>query len=186
MSYNYKAIDNISGILCRAAQHVLKVSTHKNVAYSTTIQSIPKIAMKPEIGCFVQLSGDYNGLFVANFSGDAALNIYKSYMTSMGIPEDELTNDFHSNEVLDSIGELVNQIMGKFMKNVGETYELSANCGQPKVIALNSAITLKIDADYSENRRLSFNIENHHFIFEVSMEKTEFITLPEGDLTNPE
>ncbi len=186
MPYNYKAIDNISGILCKAAQSVLKISTQKTVEFSSTIQSIPKIAMKPEIGCFVQLSGDYNGLFVANFSAEAAINIYRSYMLSMGIPEDELTGDYHSNEVLDSIGELFNQIMGKFMKNVAETYELSANCGQPKVIALNSAITLKIDADFSENRRLSFNIENHHFIFEISMEKTEFITLPEVALSDPE
>ena len=186
MTHNYKAIDKISEILCKAAKSVLKASTQKNVNYSSTIQSIPKIAMKPEIGCFVQLSGDYNGLFVANFSGDAALNIYKSYMTSMGIPEDELSKDYHSNEVLDSIGEIVNQIMGKFMKNVAEAFELSANCGQPKVIALNSAITLKIDADFSENRRLSFNIENHHFIFEVSMEKTEFIILPEADPTDSE
>lgn len=180
MTSNYQAIDMISGILCSSASNVLRKSTQKKIDYSRTIQSIPKIAMKPEVGSFVQLSGDYNGLFVANFTGEAALNIYRSYMLAMGIPESELSGDYHSGEVLDSIGEVVNQIMGKFMKSVEEEYQLTAYCGQPKVIALNSSITLQIDAEDSENRRLSFNIENHHFIFEVSMEKTEFITLPEA------
>ncbi len=186
MTPNYKSIDIISGILCKSAQKVLKASTRKKVEFSSTIQSIPKIAMKPDVGCFVQISGDYNGLLVANFSHSAALNIYKSYMISMGIPEDELIDEYSSNEVLDSIGEIVNQIMGNFMKNMGEAFELSANCGQPKVIALNSSITLSIDSDHSENRRISFNIENHHFLFELAMEKSDFIHLSEEVLQDRE
>lgn len=184
MVYHYKAIDQIAGILCKAAQNVLSTGTRKEVAYAPTIQSIQKIAMKPEVGCFVQLTGDYNGLFVANFSGAAAINIYRSYMLSMGLPEDELVKEFNSNEVLDSIGEIVNQIMGEFMRKVADEFGLTASCGQPKVITLNSAITLTLDADHSENRRLSFNIESNHFLFEISMEKTEFITLPEEDETD--
>ncbi len=178
MSSNYKAIDQMANILCKAAQKVLSTSTQKDIEYAPTIQSIQKIAMKPEVGCFVQLTGDYNGLFVANFSGSAAINIYRSYMISMGLPEDELVNAFNSNEVLDSIGEIVNQIMGEFMREVGERFGLTASSGQPKVISLNSAITLTLDADHSENRRLSFNIESNHFLFEIAMEKTEFIALP--------
>jgi len=178
MMTDYKAIDYISNILCKAAQKVLTTSTQKEIAYAPTIQSIQKIAMKPDIGCFVQLTGDYNGLFVANFSDAAALKIYRSYMLSMGLPEEELTGQASSNEVLDSMGEIVNQIMGEFMREVEENFGLTASSGQPKVITLNSSITLMLDADHTENRRLSFNIESNHFLFEIAMEKTEFITLP--------
>lgn len=178
MKTDYKAIDLISNILCKSAQKVLTASTKKRIAYAPTIQSIQKIAMKPDVGCFVQLTGDYNGLLVANFSEEAALKIYRSYMVSMGLPEEELSTQVNSNDVLDSMGEIVNQIMGEFMKEVEENFGLTASSGQPKVISLTSSITLALDADHTENRRLSFNIENYHFLFEIAMEKTEFITLP--------
>jgi CheY-specific phosphatase CheX len=110
MNENFKTIDRISGILCEAVERVLTACTQKKVTYSPTIQSIPKITMKPDIGCFVMISGDYNGLLVMNFSGNAALSIYKSYMISMGLPENELSSHFTSNEVTDNIGEMVNQI----------------------------------------------------------------------------
>lgn len=177
MNHNYKTIDKMSGILCDAVKQVLEASTRKDVIYSATIQSIPKITMKPDVGCFVQLSGDYNGLLVMNFSGGAAVNIYRSYMLSMGIPEEGLAKEFTSNDVIDSMGEIINQIMGKFMQMMEENYELLALCGQPKVLALNSPITLTIDADYRDNRRLSFSIENDRFQVEMALEQTEFIVL---------
>lgn len=178
MNENFKTIDRISGILCEAVERVLTACTQKKVTYSPTIQSIPKITMKPDIGCFVMISGDYNGLLVMNFSGNAALSIYKSYMISMGLPENELSSHFTSNEVTDNIGEMVNQIMGEFMRRVAETYMLIAYCGQPKVLALNSAITLTIDSDYRDNRRISFSIDHDRFQLELALEQTEFITLP--------
>ena len=176
----YKTIDQISNILCEAVERVLTACTKKKINFSPTIQSIPKITMKPDIGCFVMLSGDYNGLLVMNFSGNAAMSIYKSYMLSMGLPENELSSHFTSNEVTDSIGEMVNQIMGEFMRLIADRYSLIAFCGQPKVLALNSAITLTIDSDYRDNRRISFSIEHDRFQLELALEQTEFIMLPQG------
>lgn len=178
MDYTLKTIDQVSSILCEAVETVLKASTHKKINYSPTIQSIPKVTMRPDIGCFVAISGDYNGLLVVNFSGQAAMNIYKSYMISMGMPENELSSHFTSNEVTDSIGEVVNQIMGEFMRAIAERFHLVAFCGQPKVLALNSTITLSIDSDYRDNRRISFSIEHDRFQVELAMEQTEFIVLP--------
>lgn len=178
MNQQYKTIDSMSGVLCEAVERVLTACTQKHINYSPTIQSIPKITMKPDIGCFVTLGGDYSGLLVMNFSGSAAMSIYKSYMTSMGLPENELATLFTSNEVTDSIGEIVNQIMGEFMRLIGEKYFLVSYCGQPKVLALNSAITLTIDSDYRDNRRISFSIEHDRFQLELALEQTEFITLP--------
>ncbi|HHD64642.1 MAG TPA: DUF3334 family protein, partial [Desulfobulbaceae bacterium] len=47
--------------------------------FSTTFQSIPRVKLKPEVGCFVQFSGDSNGLVVMNFTGPAAMDLYTSY-----------------------------------------------------------------------------------------------------------
>lgn len=181
MEHSYKTIDRISAILCQAVETVLMASTKKRLNYSPTVQSIPKITMRPDIGCFVEITGDYNGLLIVNFSDQAAMNIYASYMTSMGMPESELSSNYNSNEVCDSIGEIVNQIMGEFMRVIADTFHLVASCGQPKVLALNSTITLTIDSDYRDNRRISFSIENDRFQVELAMEQTEFLTLPKED-----
>jgi CheY-specific phosphatase CheX len=171
------SIDEISKIFLKTAQKTLETNTKQDVTYSTTIQKIPKVSMKPDLTCFVQFDGDYIGLVVMNFSADAAYAIYEKYMLSMGMPKEELATGLSSAEVTDSIGEITNQIMGQVVKDVGETFDLNAVFGQPKALTLNSAITLVIDANYAENRRLSFKIGNYSFRIEIAMEHTEFIQI---------
>ena len=168
-------IDSIATILCQATRHVLESGTRQPVKYSTTFQEIPKVTMKPDIGCFVPFTGDYNGLAVMNFNEDAAMELYRCYMTAMGIPEEELAKDYTSVEVTDSIGEMANQIMGLLMRSVEDKYQLSSVCSQPKALALNSSITLIIDCDYRVNRRMVFNVNAKKFSMEIAMENTEFI-----------
>ena len=177
MEPSHRTIDIVSRILCNAVKKVLSTSTQKNIEYSSTIQKIQKVMMQPDIGCFLQFSGDYNGLLVVNFSGNAAVSIYRNYMISMGIPEEELAKDFTSNEVIDSIGEIINQVMGEFMHMIDDKYRLIAVFGQPKVLALTSAITLTVDSDYRDNRRMAFNIEQERFQLELALEQTEFISI---------
>jgi len=171
------SIDEISKIFLETAQHTLETSTNREVAYSSTIQKTPKISMKPDLTSFVQFNGDYNGLVVINFSADAAFEIYKSYMNAMGMPKDELAKTVASPEVSDAIGEITNQIMGQVIKDVEEKYNLNAVFGQPKALTLNSSITLVINSDYREHRRLSFKIGNYSFRIELAMEHTEFILI---------
>lgn len=171
------SIDEISKIFLKTAQNTLETLTKQTVTYSKTIQKTPKVSMKPDLTCFVQFNGDYNGLVVINFSADAAFEIYKSYMTTMGIPKEELATSIAASEVSDTIGELTNQMMGQLIKEIEEAYELNADIGQPKALTLNSSITLVIDSDYGENRRLSFRIGNYSFRIELAMERAEFITI---------
>jgi hypothetical protein len=46
---------------------------------------------------------------------------------------------------------------------------------------LNSTITLSIDSDYRDNRRLSFSIDHDRFQLELALEQTEFIPVPKTD-----
>ncbi len=173
-------IDIIADVLCKATKHVLEASAKRTIKYSSTFQKIPKVSLKPDVGCFVQFSGDYNGLAVLNFSKEAAVLLYQSYMKAMGIPENELAKEFTSNEVSDSIGEMTNQVMGLLMRTVEDKFELSSFCGQPKALSLITPITLVLDSAFSENRRLSFNVDHYRFHIELAMEQTEFITRKKG------
>jgi len=168
-------VDIVARIVCTAAKHVLEASTQKKVNYSSTLQQIPKVSMKPEMGCFVQFSGDYNGLVVINLSPETTMKLYTSYMTAMGLPEDELAKNYTSSEVADSIGEMTNQIMGMAMRMIEDRYDLTSLCGQPKALAVASPITLIIDSDERVNRRMVLSIDRHKFNIELAMEKTEFI-----------
>lgn len=177
------AIDALTAIALQAVKKVIETNTKLPVKASSTVQRVPKVSMRPEIGCFVPFTGDYNGLVVMNFSAGAAMLLYRSYMMAMGLPEDELAKEYTNVEVPDSIGEMVNQIMGKVTKLTEDSFGLSTYCSQPKALALNSAIILTIDTDYRENRRLSFSINNEKFYFELAMETADFIQ-QEGDDNN--
>jgi CheY-specific phosphatase CheX len=172
------AIDVVAATFFNSVKQVLESSTKQTIKYSTTIQSIPRVSLRPDIGCFVQFSGDYNGLCVINFAGTAALSLYKGYMTAMGLPEEELAKDHTTNEVPDSIGEMTNQIMGHTMRMVENKYNLTSFFGQPKALALNSSIILHPENDYNDNRRVVFIINDmYRFYLELAMERTEFISL---------
>ncbi|MFZ5766953.1 MAG: DUF3334 family protein [Thermodesulfobacteriota bacterium] len=170
-----ETIDIVANIFAQAIKKTLEKSTKKTIKYSTTFQAIPQVSLKPEVGCFVMFSGDYNGLVIMNFSAEAAMDLYRSYMTSMGLPEAELAKEHTSNEVIDTMGEMTNQMMGRAMSMVESKFDLTSYCGQPKALSLNNAITLTPEMDYQSNRRISFAIGTSRFHMELAMEQTEFV-----------
>ncbi len=173
-------INHVAKIFCEAVKEVLETSTASKVIFSPTIQNIPSISLKPDVGCFVQFSGDYAGLFIMNLSGPAALELYRKNMTYMGFPEDELASDYSSDDVVNFIGEMINQVIGKARSKVEKEYGLTADNNQPKAITISTAITLSIATmlDKPRCRRLSFKTEdNNPFYVEMNMEQTEFIKL---------
>lgn len=175
-----KTLDAISRIFCEKTKEVLDSITGKNITFAKTIQKVSVIHLRPDVGCFVLFDGDYSGLLIMNFSSDAAMAIYKSQMLKMGIPEEELAIEYTADEIVDSIGEIINQIIGSVRREIESQYELAATNTQPKAIALTSSIILTIAAPEMEKdlcRKLSFKIDGHAFHIEVSMEKTEFIKM---------
>lgn len=178
MAHEEKTIDKISVLLCKACRDVVSSCTGIPVSYAETLQIIPKVGLSPDLGCFVTIGGDYRGLVVLNFTSRSAMRIYSNYMTTMGISESDLASDYTSIQVADAIGEVSNQITGAFLRQTQEVYQLAANCGQPKALAINSQISLIIESTCSEHRRMSFCIGNDRFSIELALEQTEFIKLP--------
>ncbi len=173
-------INEIAQIFAKACALIINQATNSQISTAPTMQKVPSVFLKPDIGCFVQFNGDYSGLFIMNFSGPVALEIYRKSMLFMGMPEDELALEHTSDEVVDSIGELINQIMGKARSIIKQRFGLAATNPQPKAICISSVITMAIAAPLNrpQCRRIAFrSADNHAFHVEISMEETEFIPI---------
>ena len=131
-------------------------------------------------------------MVVANFTAAAALEIYQTYLLSMGIPQAELAIQHTSDDVGNVMGELMNQIVGDFTSRVGQELLTSISQNQPKMLAINKEVMISINTnlDRPQARRVTFKTaQNNIFYLEFAVDKTEFIQLHEfekQDKTNPD
>lgn len=175
-----KKTEDVLLVLCKSVEKVLSIATKSDITFSPMVQKINKTCLKPDIGCFVLFDGGFSGLVIMNFSAEAALEIYQSYMRNMGMPEDELAKLHTSDEVGDSLAELMNQIIGDFQVELKKEFRVSVNQSQPKMLALTKELMISINTqiDKPQSRKVSFETASHKlFYLEMSMEKTEFLEL---------
>ncbi len=180
-------INQIAKLICEAVKEVLEASTQSSVRYAPTIQRIPLVSLKPDLGVFVEFTGDYAGLFCMNFSGAAAVELYQKAMRFMGLPEEDLATEYTSDEVVNFVGELVNQVIGAVRRKIEAQFGLTAQNSQPRAIAINQSITLLLNTmlDKPQCRRLSFRTaDNQPFYVEFGLEQTEFIPLETPEEVN--
>lgn len=166
--------------LCNSVTKVLTVATQSNIHYSGMVQRITKTCLKPDIGCFVLFDGGFSGLVVINFSAQSAMELYESYMLSMGMAKDELASSHTSDEVSNVMGELMNQIVGDFTGKVARELQTQITQNQPKMLVLNKQVMLSVDTnlDKPEARRVTFHTgRNNIFYLELAIDHTEFIKL---------
>jgi chemotaxis protein CheY-P-specific phosphatase CheC len=134
--------------------------------------------LKPDIDCFVLVDGGFSGLVIINFSAAAAMELYRSYMLSMGMGEEDLASSYTSDDVSNVMGELMNQVVGDFTSKVQRELQTYITQSQPKMIRLNKQVNLSVDAnlDSPEARRVTFYTGNNNiFYLELAMDRTEFI-----------
>lgn len=170
--------------LCNSVTDVLNVATQSQVRYSGMVQRISKTCLKPDIGCFVLFDGGFTGLVVINFSASAAMELYESYLLSMGMAKEELASSHTADEVSNVMGELMNQIVGNFTGKVGRELQTHITQNQPKMLVLNKQVMLSVDTnlDKPEARRVTFyTSRNNIFYLELAIDRTEFIKLFDFD-----
>jgi len=175
-----RSTEDVLSILCRSVSEVLSKTTNSKIRFSPTIQKISKTCLKPDIGCFVVFEGAFSGIIIINMSADAAVEMYQKYMQMMGMPADELAQVHTSDDVGNALGELMNQIVGDFQGELEHLADISINQTQPKMLVINKELVLSINAniDRPQSRRVVFSTENRNtFYLEMSMEKTEFVSL---------
>lgn len=172
--------EHILSRLCNSVCKVLTVATQSQIRYSGMVQRITKTCLKPDIGCFVLFDGGFSGLVVLNFSGQAAMELYESYMLSMGMSKDSLASSYTSDDVGNVMGELMNQIVGEFIGKVARELQTHITQNQPKMLVLNKQVMLSVDTnlDAPEQRRVTFYTgHNNIFYLELAIDRTEFIKL---------
>lgn len=167
-------------MLCGSVSKVLSAATQTEINYSPMVQKITRTCLRPDIGCFVLFDGGFSGLVIMNFSAQSAMELYRAYMISMGMPESELATRHTTDEVSNMLGELMNQIVGDFTGNVGHELMVSINQNQPKMLTINKEVMVSIDTnlDRPQARRVSFTTARRNvFYMELAMDKTEFLKL---------
>ncbi|MBF0266442.1 MAG: DUF3334 family protein [Gammaproteobacteria bacterium] len=175
-----KNTQDILRVLCKSVNHVLNKTTNSNITYSPTIQKISRTCLKPDLSCFVLFEGSFSGLIIINLTADAAIEIYKKYMANMGMPDNHGVLLHTSDDVGNTLGELMNQIVGDFQGELEYLAKLSIKQTQPKMLALNKEVLLSVSAniDRPQSRRVVFSTEDRNtFYLEMSMEKTDFLRL---------
>lgn len=174
--------EHVLASLCNSVTRVLSAATQNPLHYSGMVQRISQTCLKPDIGCFVLFDGGFSGLVIINFSGAAAMEIYESYMLSMGMSKAELATSFTSDEVGNVMGELMNQVVGDFTAKVRRELQTNITQNQPKMLVLNKQVMLSVDAnlDNPEARRVTFyTAANNIFYLEMAIDHTEFIKIYE-------
>lgn len=177
--------DDILLTLCRSVEKVLAAAGNPGVSNSKMVQKIQKTCLRPDLGCFVLFDGGFSGLVIINFTAPAAMEIYRRYLLSMGMPESELASFHTSDEVGNVMGELMNQIVGDFTGQVRLQLQTSINQSQPKMMAINKQVQILINTqlDQPQARRVTFNTPDHNiFYMELAMDKTEFIKLQDFEI----
>ncbi|MCX5821568.1 MAG: DUF3334 family protein [Deltaproteobacteria bacterium] len=172
--------EDIFRILIRSVQSVLSSAIHDAIAFSPMVQNIEKTCLKPNIGCFVLFGGDFNGLVVLNFSDEAAMEIYRKYMTGMGMPEEELSGSYTADEVANSLGELMNQCIGRFRVDLEKATNIHVDQNQPKMLVISEPVEIAIKASIEKPqlRKISFKTAvGNRFYMEVCLGEINFYSL---------
>jgi len=108
------------------------------------------------------------------------MEIYKRYLLGMGMPEEELAGNHTADEVANSLGELMNQCIGRFRVDLEKDTTIFVNQSQPKMLVVNEAVEIAIEAgiDRPQLRKMSFKTANsHRFYLEVSVGEISFYPL---------
>ncbi len=166
--------------LCNSVTKVLNLATLSQIHYSGMVQRITKTCLKPDIGCFILFDGGFSGLVVVNFSAQAAMELYETYMLNMGMAKADLASSYTSDEVANVMGELMNQVLGDFTSKVRRELQTQITQNQPKMLVLSKQVVLSVDAnlDQPEFRRVTFYTDrNNIFYLELAIDRTEFIQL---------
>jgi len=181
--------DDILLKLCNSVSGVLSAATHKQINHAAMVQKIARTSLKPDIGCFVIFDGGFSGLVIINFTAASAMEIYRDYLISMSMPEEELAKNHLSDDVSNVMGELMNQILGKFIATISQDLQTSINQSQPKMLTVNQQLTISIESNLYQpiSRRVSFTTAlGNVFYLEFSIDQTEFIQIKEFENTDQE
>ncbi|HIX57191.1 MAG TPA: DUF3334 family protein [Candidatus Anaerobiospirillum pullistercoris] len=169
--------DDILLSLCDSVCNVLTTATNDKITYTPMIQKINNTTLRPDIGTFVLFTGTFSGMVVLNFPKETAMELYRSYMHLMGLPDSDLATNYTSEEVSNTLGELMNQMVGNFTAKISTELNGRIHQSQPKMLSLPHQVEININMtlDHPEISRITFfTAGGNVFYLELAMDHTEF------------
>lgn len=161
-------------LFAAGVKDIIERSTGKKVNVSRTAMKVNGVQVTGRIGAFVAFSGNYSGIMILNFEGDAALEIVGDSLLHMGLPEEDVPRHVGSDEVRQNIGELTNQCVGKCRSLIQERYDLSSFANIPAVVPITVSISLTMVSQEPKNFecvRVCFTTEKRNkFYMELALE----------------
>ena len=179
---NSKRVDcsDIIMTLCQSVANVITSATSQETRYAPLVQKITKTLLTPDIGTFVMFTGSFSGMVVINFPKETAMELYRGYMLNMGLPDEEIAKNYTQEEVSNTLGELMNQILGNFTRQISEELHIRIDQSQPKMLVLprEVQINISVNLDNPIYGKVTFQTESGNvFYLELAMDDTSFEAL---------
>ena len=102
------------------------------------------------VSSLLDFTGGINGFVIINYPEDAAVDVVSIFMQRMGLPPEDCPKTV-SEDAISTLGEIINQVVGRFRKNIQVRYGLSAESGTPITMMVNTMLRLTpvgIDENY--------------------------------------
>jgi len=109
------------------------------------------------VSSLLDFTGGINGFVIINYPDEAAVDVVSTFMQRMGLPPEDCPKSV-SEEVVNTLGEIINQVLGKFRKNIQDRYGLTAESGTPITMMVNTMLRLSpigIDENYYVRGQIS-------------------------------
>lgn len=166
--------------LCQSVANVLTSATGTETRYTPLVQKITKTLLTPDIGTFVMFTGSFSGMVVINFPKETAMELYSLYLRNMGLSDEDMAKNYTQEEVSNTLGELMNQILGNFTRQVSEELHIRIDQSQPKMLVLprEVQISISVNLDNPKYGKVTFHTESGNvFYVELAMDDTTFTAL---------
>jgi CheY-specific phosphatase CheX len=164
-------------LLTEAVADVLNVYLDGQISWSPTVQKVKDIRLKPEISSFLLIYGHYTILIVINFTKEAAEYLYTRATSIFQAESDNYHKHYASEEVINFISEIVNQIAGQLRRKVEQHFHKVAQNSQPKAFVVTSEIRLYLKTSLLHRYqcwKLTFRDNKHNpFYVEFSFNPDE-------------
>lgn len=93
------------------------------------------------VSSLLDFTGGINGFVIINYPEEAAVDVVSTFMQGMGMPADDCPKSV-GEEVINTLGEVLNQVLGKFRKNIQRNFGLNAESGTPITMLVNTMLRL--------------------------------------------
>ena len=101
------------------------------------------------VSSLLDFTGGINGFVIINYPEAAAIDVVSVFMQGMGMSADDCPKSI-GEEVVSTLGEIINQVLGKFRKNIKGHYGMYAESGTPITMLVNTMLKLS-PVDSSHN-----------------------------------